>query len=180
MTVLHRDYVMAFDPGETHCGVALLRPDPDAAAGWRCVAAYEKPPQDACDDLAVLLIENALEVVVYERFRLYPDLAPALAYSEMETSQQIGVIRYLVQLGDRPRELRPAPTLIRKVQLVGQVAEIQTPTRSLLRANGVQSRAKRCRAGEHALSAELHGWCYLIRHDRCGIKVMNPWPEGND
>lgn len=66
------------------------------------------------------------------------------------------------------------------VDLILQPAAIQEPTTGLLRRRGIKSVAKAARAaireaggeGDHALSAELHGWCWLLR--RAGDPITRP------
>lgn len=139
--------VLAVDPGGVHVGVAIFREAPESDQGWECWWVREFTPE-----MFVSWLESSLprfDVVITELFRLYEDMAMTLIGSEMETSQLIGVIKYLVN---------PSPAA-----LVMQPAAWQQPTLGILRARGMGSKAKRDGAGGHCLSAELHGWAYLIR-----------------
>lgn len=53
--------------------------------------------------------------------------------------------------------------LVPSVEFVLQAAAIQKPTQGVLRKRGIKSTAKREGAGGHALSAELHGWHWILR-----------------
>lgn len=140
--------VLAVDPGGVHVGVAMFREAPDSEYGWECWWVKEFTPDAFVDWLDASILR--FDVVVVELFRLYEDTAKSLIGSEMETSQLIGVIKYLVglRLG---------------VALAMQPAAWQQPTLGILRAKNLRSKAKAERAGGHCLSAELHGWAYLIR-----------------
>lgn len=141
--------LVAVDPGGVHVGVALFQSDASVDGGeWRCWQTFEKQPQAFEDWLAAEL--GRFDVLVYERFTLYEDKALSLVGSEMETSQLIGVIRYLARLHP-------------EAALVSQPAAWQDPTKGLLRHYNIGSVAKRTHSGPHCFSAELHGWAYLLR-----------------
>lgn len=150
--------VLAIDPGGVHVGVALFR-ETKAALPWECWWVKEFTP-----DEFVAWLETSLprfDVVVVELFRLYEDMAQTLIGSEMETSQLIGVIKYL---------LKSAPAA-----LMMQPAAWQQPVLGILRARDMRSKAKAEGAGSHCLSAELHGWAYLIRTGLVpGLRVTFP------
>lgn len=142
--------LVAIDPGGVHVGVAVFRHTGETAGvGWECYWVHEYEPQLAEDWLAAEA--PRFDAIVIEEFALYPDLALTLTGSQMETSQLIGSLRYIA----RTR----APKAIVRLQ----PAAWQQPTQSLLRRAGITSRAKLDRAGPHCLSAELHGWAYLLR-----------------
>lgn len=87
--------MMAIDPGDVHAGVAFFHDNPELDNGMACHWAGELDP-DACTDLlAELAISNLLHTVVFERFRLYADKAAAQRGSEFDTSQMIGVIKWI-------------------------------------------------------------------------------------
>ena len=140
--------IVAIDPGGEHVGVAMFREAPDSKYGWECWWVKEFQPGPFVDWFQVEL--PRFDVVVYEIFRLYEDKAMSLIGSEMETSQLIGVIKYLA--GQAPL-----------ASVTGQPAAWQQPSLGILRSLGMPSKAKADRAGGHCLSAELHGWAYLIR-----------------
>ena len=101
--------------------------------------------------------------MVYEGWQIYPDKAATLIGSECETAQFIGALKWIV-FGFNGHSVRfPDHGPDGLVQIVQQPASIQIPTRGLLKQAGKKSMAKRIQAGEHAMSAELHGWCYLHR-----------------
>lgn len=144
--------VLAIDPGGTHVGLAWFLETPGNPPGWGCHHTTETTP----DELGAVLRGMDLQhrhrpdVLVYERFQLYPEMANTLIGSEMETSQCIGVIKhYAKQWG--------------MTAIVGQPASYQQTAIGLLRARSMKSTAKQQKTGPHALSAELHGWAYLFR-----------------
>jgi hypothetical protein len=159
--------MIAIDPGEEHVGLAeFQRMPPDAwrkEHEWMCTWAGEMLPGAALEWVTGHL--PLLSVVVYETWQIYPDKAATLIGSQCETAQFIGALKWIV-LGFNKHSLffpdtPPHPGF---VGLIEQPAAIQIPTRSLLKQAGRKSMAKRIKAGEHAMSAELHGWCFLHRN----------------
>ena len=146
-----RPTLLAFDPGEVHVGWARF--ESRAFNSWHCVETGELRPHDAGRMLEQLL--PLVDIVVYETFQIYPDKALTLIGSRCETAQTIGMIRWIVERYNNGTPL---------IELVEQPAAIQTPTQGLLRQQGRTSTAKRTKSGPHALSAELHGWCFLFQN----------------
>lgn len=146
----------AIDPGGEHVGIAQFSDypaGPEAGGGslgtWQCDLAWETDPSDAID--AIRRVLPTLDILVVEEFRLYPDRALAQTGSTMPTCELIGQIKLLHRYeGTGALFLQPAA--------------IQEPTAGVLRRRGIRSTAKGTRAGPHALSAELHGWCWLLRY----------------
>lgn len=134
----------AIDPGDVHVGVAMFR-------GYHCLWAKEFTPEEILQYLSSRL--KGSEVLVVERFQLYPHLAQTQAGSDMKTSQLIGALRLLAcQQG---------------VPVVIQQAALKTPAESMIRKRKItrQSLGK----GDHAKDAETHGYAYIFRggiHDR--------------
>ena len=137
--------MLAIDPGGQHVGLALFRQLP-GLGGWECWMTQEMTPEQFASWFTDTV--DGFDLVVHERFTLYEDKAMSLIGSEMETSQLIGVIKYICDQ--------------KQVPWVAQPAAWQQPTLGLLRAHGIESQAKKSGSGGHCLSAELHGWAYLI------------------
>lgn len=143
--------VLAIDPGDVHIGLACFHDtwDEDEGLGWRCIEAYEYTREQLYHQLLRGLIGDNWDAVVVERFNLYPEVAMKLTGQEMLTSEAIGAIELAcLRVG---------------VPMFKQPAAWQQPTLGLLRQFGLKSTAKLNKTGPHALSAELHGWAYLIR-----------------
>ena len=155
--------LLAVDPGDVHVGMAEFIEHDDS---WECDRAYELEHEEAADVISQFVVGGKLDVLVVERFALYADKAKAQIGSEMLTAQLIGVIKYIHRLYERNRQKAQtyvAETGVQVVEckLVFQPASIQKPTRAILRAKGVPSESK---GNTHALSAELHGWSWILRH----------------
>lgn len=172
--------LMAVDPGDVHVGVVLF--EQDANGDWDCIEAYETTPDECSDRVAWMIVEGSLHTLVYERFRLYPDLAQEQQGSEFVTVQLIGAMRWLVRqqnehadrhtraeadgvvlsclTGKSPVDCRGK--IPKRLEICGQMADIQQPTRAILRRKGIKSASRRLKAGPHALSAELHAWYHLL------------------
>lgn len=178
--------MIAVDPGDVHVGVAFFETwgDPTKDEGWECVDTQEMTPEEFEDALLETLLDGDVDILVYEKFFLYEDKAMAQVGSEFRTSQLIGVIRYLwrqqeihASAHDQARErgkiltcelegmtcADPNRMSGKHVTLVGQPASIQEPTAGILRVRKIKSTAKRNKDTlGHQVSAELHGWHYLL------------------
>lgn len=180
--------MIAVDPGDVHVGVAFFEAigDPATDDNWKCVDTQEMEPDTFEDALLETFLDGDIDILVYERFLLYEDKASQQTGSEFRTSQMIGVIRYLW----RQQEIHAAKhdtgqmltcmlkdgtcadpwrTSGKHVELVGQLAAIQKPTAGILRKRGIKSTAKKNKDTlGHQVSAELHGWYYLLegRHKK--------------
>jgi hypothetical protein len=147
--------IVSVDPGEEHVGVCVFV-STESFPDWTCTEAREFDRPGFYEYLPQLL-RLGVDVLVYETWQIYPDKAALLTGSKCETAECIGVLKYLAThvSGDWPSVTPPA--------VVEQPASIQIPTRSVLKSRGMKSTAIRLKAGGHALSAELHGWHYLMR-----------------
>lgn len=84
------DLWLACDPGEVHVGMS-------AWSGTECLWAREFRPDEAADYVMGQAQDNGLSLLVYERFLLYPGAEQGRGQmgSEMETSQLIGVLKFI-------------------------------------------------------------------------------------
>lgn len=78
---------------------SVLVLDPGESTGWvfrNCLGVVSGGtcPKDH-RSVAQLLIECAPDVVVFERFNLYPQMAKSLAWNSFYPCEVIGVIRYI-------------------------------------------------------------------------------------
>ena len=180
--------LIAIDPGDRWTGVAFFDEDPDEPQGWRCVDAQEFDPQEFEDALAFTIVEGEVDIIVYERWRLYADKAATQTGSEFIASQSIGVFKFLVRNHNRHADAHDAvtrraamltcempggvcadpmkTTKIKHVTIYGQMADIKKPTRAILRRKGIKSVAgpiarKEYSGRDHVKDAELHGWYYI-------------------
>lgn len=135
--------ILAIDPGEVHCGVALFEKR-------KCYAAYEMAPHELLAAVERWLQEGCVQAMVVEEFRLYASKAATQVGSQIKTVEVIGVLRWLWAKHGEGVIWRE------------QGASIKKPTQAILAAKKVRSTAKQEKAGGHALDAELHGWHYLL------------------
>lgn len=131
--------VVAIDPGDVHCGMAI--------GVDRVEAAWECAPWEAIQFVKDWLAGGGGEALVVEGFWLYPDKAMSQVGGQLKTVELIGVLRYLHAVGGEG------------VNWAEQQASIKVPTRSILSARKIKSVAKASKAGGHAADAELH-WHY--------------------
>lgn len=182
--------LIAVDPGDRWTGVAFFASDGNGK--WYCSDAQEFDPPEFEDALAeTLMLDRSTpppEMFVYEKWRLYGDMAQQQTGSEFLASQHIGVMKYLLRVHNdhadrhdvadnlgkimtceldgkpcaKPEE-RP-----RTVAVVKQGAEIKKPTTGILRKKGIKSVARPIAKAEysgrdHVVDAELHGWHHILR-----------------
>lgn len=184
--------LIAIDPGDRWTGVAFFTRHED---GWECVDAQEfEPPQAFEDALAETLLtpdyppETPPLTVVYEKWRLYGDHAKEKTGSEFDTSQHIGVIKFIVRTAQTHFEKHVKAKLdgkfltcevnhgmcldpkkqMRAVELVKQPADIKKPTRGILNKKKIKSVARPIAKElygnrDHVVDAELHGWHHILR-----------------
>lgn len=135
--------VLAIDPGGKHVGWAEW---------WKDEGRVRPLEYDADDALPA--VEEWLEttswiyrVLVVEEFRLYPGQAGAQSWSEMETSEMVGALKWAARKSECP--------------VVMQGANVKKPTARQLRARGIE----RGGSGPHARDAELHLLHYLLKEE---------------
>lgn len=117
MTLSYR--VTAVDPGEAWCGLSefLLIPRPDGTYRGDCMdqsmrgkivllRAVTLTPADLYRALEAQMPH--LHHLVLERYSLYPWLAREQGYSELETAQCVGVVKYICDKAQVPYTLQDA------------------------------------------------------------------------
>lgn len=173
------------DPGGKHAGVAQFTRRDDGK--WYCFSVMQCEPREAEDYVARLLVrgKRQLDVLGIEQFNLYPDKMEEQIGSTMPTCENIGVLKFLHRVNQEHAAGHPLKRGeigvcgdarcpgAESVELILQPAAIQTPTASLLRSRGIKSLARQTGATPHGLSAELHGYHYLIRTLKAEIYTGN-------
>ena len=130
--------VLAVDPGAAHVGVALIR-----EGG---INAIEYPAKHWL--VAFEEIVDQFDVVVIEKFVLYPHKAAAQSWQAMTTSELIGAMRWIASKAG--------------VEVVMQGADIKIPTRRQCQARNIEWKNK----SKHASDALLHLHFYLMHNKR--------------
>lgn len=149
--------MLAIDPGGVHVGMAWFHDE-------ACFHAEEMTPAGCIAEVQRQLSQGLLDVLVIEKFQLYPWMAQNQAFSEFPTVELIGALKLLwATCGGEVWDDDPGDR--RTALLVMQGANIKDPTRRILRAKGVKSVAKKLGAGGHAADAELHGYHHVMRLD---------------
>lgn len=140
--------VLAIDPGDEHCGMALFHEEADE---WETTVSWEETPE-GCVDYVYRTLPD-VDVLVVEEFRLYPWRAKEQAFSQMKTAEVIGVLRYLHRRG-KENGL--------EVLWVEYPASIKKPTGKMLKSMGIKRMTS---TGDHAADAQLHGWRYILKEE---------------
>lgn len=133
-------YVIAIDPGEVHTGWAEWTGNEIAVGEW---TNAETPDRLRAE---LELTRGQRRHVVIEAFRLYSTNALEKVGDDMQTSQLIGVIKYIAGL-----ELVP---------WTEQGADIKKPTKRQLKARGYELSP----GSIHAHDAELHLHYFLLKN----------------
>jgi len=131
--------VIAVDPGGAHVGVAT----------WHGGEEIDATEIDAEMWLPLFrrMIKSA-DVVIIEKFVLYPGKASAQSWSPMTTSEMIGAMRWIAAEAT--------------VEVVMQGADIKNPTRRQCKARHIQWKDNK---SGHASDALLHLQYYLTRNE---------------
>jgi hypothetical protein len=131
--------VIAVDPGGSHVGCAT----------WREGEEIKATEIDAEKWLPIFeLMVKHTDVVICEKFVLYPAKAKSQSWSPMSTSEMIGGMKWIAAKA--------------KVSVVEQGADIKGPTRRQCKARHLKWKDNK---SGHASDAILHLQYYLIRND---------------
>ena len=151
--------IIAIDPGSGHNGIAIfaVMVGEDGVARLECRLTTEHTPEGLFDSLGVWGAAHGnsklgFDVMVVEKFVLYPEKAASLSWSTLGTVEVIGVLR------ERCRQDGTA--------FVMQPASIKKATEGQLKARGIVLKSRG--SGGHAKDAELHGWHFWLR-ERAGV-----------
>lgn len=139
-------------------GVSVWEFDKDLQQ-WRSEFAREYGFTEFEDWLAESIANDIFGAVIFETWQLYGDKALEQTGSQMETSQLIGVIKYLVRTQPQ-RWPDHGP-----VTIYQQPAGIKKATLAILKKKRVVSVAKKLKEDPdgHAFDAELHGYQFFGR-----------------
>lgn len=147
--------VIAIDPGDVHCGMALgILTEQDGKREFDVVKAWESDPDECADYVASWLVSGELAALVVEKFNLYADKAEAQIGSEFPTVQLIGVLKYLVRVANLEAEKQGR--LCASLAMYG--ADTKKSMRNQLRARGITLLPAEA---DHARDAQLHLWHYV-------------------
>lgn len=147
--------VIAIDPGDVHCGMALgITKEGDGEREFEVVKAWETDPDDCADYVASWLLSGELEALVIEKFNLYADKAEAQVGSDFPTVQLIGVLKYLVRVHNLDAEKNGR----RCAKLAMYGADTKKSMRNQLRARGIKLLPAEA---DHARDAQLHLWHWV-------------------
>jgi hypothetical protein len=156
---------MAVDPGDEHVGVAWFDRQGDA---WGCVYVEEMTPDEFYVYLEQALHSGWFDYLIVESWALYRDMAMKLIGSEMETSQLIGMIKYVVWKVNSCSHMNPM--MEREVELVFQAPKIKRAVFAILARKGYKFAADRLRVpAQHVRDAEVHGVKFI--KDTKGWKI---------
>ena len=131
--------VLAVDPGDKHVG----------AATWHAATLTTASKEYDADVWLPLFakIVKRVDLVIIEKFVLYPNKASAQSWSPMLTSEMIGAMKWIA--------------LQANTSIIMQGADIKIPTRRQCKARGISIKTKSI----HASDALLHLHYFLLRND---------------
>jgi hypothetical protein len=117
--------------------------------GEECTAAVEMTPDQAIDTVTDLAGFGVIQLLVCERFTLYPWMAAQMSHSELWTPQMIGALHHIARRHNIPFEKPQASKL-------KEVYDNPELTARLYRSIG---------HGKHARDAEAHGLRYVVQQE---------------
>jgi hypothetical protein len=150
--------LVAIDPGDVHVGWAEFCEENDGTAV--CYLAEELTPEECADRVARMLFRGEIRYLAVERFALYADKALAQVGSEMQTSELIGVLKYLVRVHNLGAAGATDPWSKVECEMWIQGADIKKPIRAQMKARGIERTTP---VGSHHGDAEEHGWYRILR-----------------
>lgn len=166
MTVEKPELLLAVDPGDEHVGVAWFDKQGDA---WGCVYVEEMTPEQFRRYIGPALRSGFFRWFVLESFALYGEKALQQTGSEMETSQLIGVCKYVVEEVNRESQV---------VELVMQQPSIKKAVFAILARKKYQFTADRLNVpAQHVRDAEVHGVKFIKSQDWKMLKESELWTE---
>jgi hypothetical protein len=136
------DFWLSIDPGDKHVGYASWD-------GEECTAAVEMTPDQAIDTVTDLAGFGVIQLLVCERFTLYPWMAAQMSHSELWTPQMIGALHHIARRHNIPFE-KPQASKLKEVYGNPEL------TARLYRSIG---------HGKHARDAEAHGLRYVVQQE---------------
>lgn len=135
--------LVAIDPGEKHCGVAVWE---QGKGAWSQLQPYEVDPYALFYMIAGYEPHGKVTVVM-EEYKLYPWLLQQQGFSAVKTVETIGVVRWLCHCRDWT--------------LVEQSATIKKPATGFMQTKGIEFRG----TNQHMRDAEMHGWYWILKED---------------
>lgn len=162
-----RESLVAIDPGDVHVGWAEFCEEHNGEVV--CFNAEEITPDECADRVARRLFRGEIRYLVVERFTLYADKALAQVGSEMQTSELIGVLKYLVRVNNEgaAKEGEDDPWSKTRCTMYIQGADIKKPIRAQMEARGIERTTP---VGSHHGDAEEHGWYRILRGEDDGVR----------
>lgn len=141
----HGGMLLAVDPGDEHVGVAWFDKQ---EKGWGCVLVLEMTPGEFQEYLGPALHSGIFRYFVVESFALQRAKALQQIGSEFETSQLIGVCKYVHWLATGEHE----------IHLEMQPPSIKKAIFAILARKGYKFTADRLKVpAQHVRDAEVHG-----------------------
>ena len=131
--------LISIDPGEKHCGVAVVQ-------NRVITSTHDYSPAALFDYLNAECAKESLHVIVCEEFRLYPWKAQQPGFSTLETVEIIGTIKWLCKQHQTELQMQPAT--------------IKNPTFAIMNKRNIALQGK----NQHERDAEAHAYHYIERH----------------
>lgn len=163
--------VIAIDPGDVHCGIAVGGFPPNGTLAKRVAGEVHSEWVPVCYRTIELTQAECLffaahtfrhvRAVALEIFALFPDKAAVQAGSTMPTSRLIGALEYIASTAVEGAYYQGLAVRTLDSFLFEQQPAIKEGTIANLRARGLPSHAKTHHTGDHCFDAELHLYHFL-------------------
>ncbi len=151
--------ILSVDPGTTHVGITVGHRDTASKYGWSVYCVAEMLPDPFVEWVYPRL--GMFDVIGCEDFQVYASKAKELIGSKLETVRLLGFLEFTVKQWNRvPHEAAPEHPA-REIQWFSNLAQIHKGTEAVMKHAGIPFVSPK--TPDHARSAELHFWHYLIR-----------------
>ena len=152
--------ILSVDPGTTHVGITVGHRDTSREHGWAVYCVAEMLPDEFVDWLYPRL--GMFDVIGCEDFVVYASKAKELIGSRLETVRLLGFLEFTVKQWNKvPHEAAPEVPA-REIQWFSHMAQIHKGTEAVMLHAGIPFVSPK--TPDHARSAELHFWHFLIRN----------------
>lgn len=166
MNPLIRNF-LPIDPGDVHQGVSYFEIECELPGNWTLWRHWTRDLNRK--GLFELLETAALDAVMLEEFRLYPEMARNQGYSDFKTSQIIGAVVYICESRGIPVYLQGA-SLKKKARRIGEDLGFPGKERWIGTGRGRYWGWDFEAPSQHERDATAHGVYWAFNHEDSPIR----------
>lgn len=163
---------LAIDPGDVHQGTGYfeidISYDVEEQKGKPTLVRHWTRDLNSVK-LFKLVEEASVDALVIEEYRLYPELAREQGYSDFQTSQNIGVLKYICDQRGIPYFMQGA-SIKKKARRIGERLEFPGSIRMIGTGRGRYRGWDFGGPSQHERDATAHGVWWAFNHHASPIK----------